>query len=218
MLGSPHLPAAGRACCGAAGTSCRCAGRRSAAPTSVGDLGDELHGAGARADDGDALAAQVVVVVPARPSGSCGRRRSSRPAIGGIAGWCSWPVAITDARRRSDVRPSRSVTVHGASSSSQRARRDLGVGHDEVVDAVLAGDPAQVVEDLRLRRAQARPVAALGEGERVQVARDVAGRARVGVVEPGAAQLGRALEDRDVARSRGCAARSRPRSRRSRPR
>src|SRR3712207_9563975 len=30
------------------------------------DLGDELHGARAGADDGDALAAQVVVVVPLR--------------------------------------------------------------------------------------------------------------------------------------------------------
>ena len=52
--------------------------------------------------------------------------------------------------------------------------------------------------DLLLRRAQPRPVAALGEGEGVEVARHVAGRAGVGVVEPGAAEVGRALEDRDV--------------------
>ena len=84
------------------------------------------------------------------------------------------------------------------------------------------GDVAQVVEDLLLRRAQPRPVAALREGERVQVARHVAGGARVAVVEPRAAEVGRALEDRDVRRSRGArssiaAAIRRSRRRRSAP-
>ena len=70
---------------------------------------------------------------------------------------------------------------------------------DEPVDAVVARDALRVLEDLVLRRAQARPVAALGERVRVHVARHVAGGARVAVLQPGAADAAVALEDRDVA-------------------
>ena len=69
---------------------------------------------------------------------------------------------------------------------------------DELLDALLAGDLVHVVVDLLLRRAQPRPVAALGEGERVEMAGDVAGGPWVAVVEPRPAQVGRLLEDRDV--------------------
>ncbi len=52
--------------------------------------------------------------------------------------------------------------------------------------------------DLLLRRAQARPVPALGVGEGVHVARHVAGRAGIAVVEPGPAEVRRLLQDRHV--------------------
>jgi hypothetical protein len=78
------------------------------------------------------------------------------------------------------------------------ARGDLGVGHDEPVDAVLARDRPQVAQDLVLGRAQARPVAPLGVGQGVQVAGHVARRARVGVVAPRAPEPVAALEHDDV--------------------
>src|SRR5207248_7404065 len=56
----------------------------------------------------------------------------------------------------------------------------------------------QVVEDLVLRRADPRPVPALVERERVEVARDVAGDPGIGVEVPGASEVRRAVEDRDV--------------------
>ena len=77
------------------------------------------------------------------------------------------------------------------------ARRDGAAGSDQPLHATGLGDLAQVVVDLLLGRAQPRPVAPLGEGERIQVAGNVAGRARVAVVEPRAAEVRAALEDRE---------------------
>ncbi len=187
----------------AAGTSCPCAGRRRAGRASVRDLRDELHGAGAGADDRDALAAQVVVVVPLAPSGSCGRRRSRRPRSAGSAGWCSWPVARTIASA-SNVRPSSAVDRPAARVVVPGAGRDLAPSATSRSTPWSRATPLEVVEDLLLRRAQPRPVAALREGERVQVARDVARRARVGVVEPRPADAGGRVEDRDVREAVRC--------------
>ena len=88
-------------------------------------------------------------------------------------------------------------------------------GPDQAVDAVVAGDLVQVGVDLRLRRAQPRPVAALGVGERVQVARYVAGGAGVAVVEPGTAEVAGPARGSSPRGCRAGAARSRRRSRRS---
>jgi hypothetical protein len=70
-------------------------------------------------------------------------------------------------------------------------------GHAEaepVQHAGLAGGALEVGVDLRLRAERARPVRVRREAERVELARHVAGGARVGVVAPGAAD-GRALVD-----------------------
>ena len=58
--------------------------------------------------------------------------------------------------------------------------------------------PAQVGPDLRLGREAAGPVRVGGERQRVQVGRDVTGRARIGVRTPDPAQPVAALEDHDV--------------------
>ncbi len=72
------------------------------------------------------------------------------------------------------------------------------IGLDQAVDSVCARDGVEVGTDLRLRRAQPRPVAPLREGERVQVTGHVARGAGVAVVEPRAAERGSLLEDLDV--------------------
>ena len=161
------------------------------------DLGDELNGAGAGSDDGDALSCEPVVVVPVRRVEAVPREL----------------VQALDARDRRLVQLSRCEDQGGgrigrarggrhrpaAALIVPRAGRDRGVGLDQAVDAVGARHGAQVVVDLALARAQPRPVAALRIGERVEVARDVAGGARIAVVEPGSAELGRLLEDPHVA-------------------
>src|SRR5919198_1372549 len=58
--------------------------------------------------------------------------------------------------------------------------------------------PANVVLDLVLRRERSRPVRVELERVRVEMRRDVAGRARVGVVTPGPADLAAPLENEEV--------------------
>ena len=165
------------------------------------DLGHELDGARPGADHGHALAAQVVVVVP--PGGVEAVAGEAvepfDPGVGlavELAGGddhrLALPAAPVGARRRPDA----AVLVPAACGH-------LDVAGDAPVDPVLAGDVAQVFEDLGLRRAEPQPVAALRERVRVEVARDVAGRARIAVVEPGAAELGRPVEQGDVVEAVG---------------
>src|SRR5581483_602158 len=65
-------------------------------------------------------------------------------------------------------------------------------------DAEVAGHPLQVGLDLRLGRERAAPAGVRGEGERVEVGRDVAGGAGIGVVPPRAADLAGPLQDDEV--------------------
>ena len=154
-----------------------------------GDLGDELDRARARADDRDALARQVVVVVP----------------LGGVE-----RVPLEGARQ---LRRVRAVELAGGDDQrvgGERATVGGGEGPAVVVvrggdlrvqrrvDAVLVRELADVGEDLVARGAQPRPVAALLERERVQVARDVARRARVVVEQPRAADVVRAVDEEHV--------------------
>ncbi len=62
-----------------------------------GDLGHELDRAGARADDADALAGEVVVVVPFGRVEAVARELAGALRSSGTCGWCSWPVASTSA-------------------------------------------------------------------------------------------------------------------------
>lgn len=160
------------------------------------DLGDKLHRAGAGANHRDPLAGQIVVVVP----------------IGGVEGVSLKRVAALDARDRRFVELAGGdhdrvrfvgLTLLGAhvpptSRVVPATRCHAAARHDQPVDSELVGDLVHVVEDLLLRRTQPRPVAPLGVGEGIQVARDVAGSARIAVVEPGAAEVARLFEERHV--------------------
>jgi hypothetical protein len=75
------------------------------------------------------------------------------------------------------------------------------LAHVEAVDAV-----AHVVPDLALRGERAGPLGIEGEGERVEVGRDVAGGAGVGVVAPGAAEVVAAVEHDEVVDAHGAQA------------
>ena len=77
-------------------------------------------------------------------------------------------------------------------------RGHLDAEPDPVPHARVVGDAADVVVDLALRGERARPVRVEGEGVRVQVGRDVAGRARIAVVAPGAAHVAAAFEHHQV--------------------
>ena len=101
-------------------------------------------------------------------------------------------------RRPSSCAPSCASTVHVIVASSSRTVETSTDGSSTSSSPYSFATPWRYSRDLRLRGAQPRPVAALGERERVQVAGDVARRARVAVVEPGAADLRRAVEDHDV--------------------
>ena len=160
------------------------------------DLGHELHGAGAAADDADALAGEVVVVVPL--GGVEEAPGEGAVALdGGDVGLVQLPrgehqrVGLEGLARSVCADPAAALLIPGAGADGLTEA-------DQPLDAVLAGDVAQVVVDLALGGAQPAPVAPLGEGEGVEVAGHVAGGAGVAVVEPGAAEVGRLLEDRDV--------------------
>jgi hypothetical protein len=75
---------------------------------------------------------------------------------------------------------------------------DLVAEADVGQDAVVLRALAQVGEDLGLRREQPTPIGVGRERERVEVRLHVAGAARIGVVAPGPAHVGRALQDHEV--------------------
>ena len=106
---------AGRRGCGAARTSCPCAGRRSCArPARPRAAGTGPRWRRCRSPRPACRAGRSRG--PTRRSGSCGPRSS--PGRRGVAGWCSWPVATITA---SAVRSPRLVsTVQRRAASSQR--------------------------------------------------------------------------------------------------
>jgi len=75
---------------------------------------------------------------------------------------------------------------------------DGGVEDEPVEYAGPAGRLLQVGLDVRLRRERARPVGVGREREGVELARHVARGTRVGVVAPGAADVGAPLDDEEV--------------------
>ena len=119
--------------------------------------------------------------------------KSSRPSISGYRGWCRTPVAAmtTSASSRVPAEVSRCQRP-----SIARAARDLLAEADVVDHAVLAGDPLEVGQDLVARREGVAPVRVEGERVAVEVRRDVAGDARVGVLPPGAPEaIGLLVDD-----------------------
>lgn len=114
-----------------------------------------------RPDHRDALAAEVVAVIPLR-----GVEAVARELVAAVD---AGKRRLVELPRRDDDRVGVSRAAVGARDRPAAqlvvppARADFGVQDDQPVDAVIAGDSVQVIEDLALRRAQPRPVAALGE-------------------------------------------------------
>ena len=146
-------------------------------PTSRLDLGHDLDRRRAGADHRDPLAGEVVVVVPAAPSGTSCPRSARCPACSGSCGSVSPPMAPT---RTFAVSSPWEVCEPPAprASSSQRGAGDLVAEADVGDDAGSSRDPAQVLADLRLQRIQPAPVGVRREGERVERRGDVALAAR----------------------------------------
>ena len=153
---------------------------RGAAPTSRRDLRHELDRAGAGADHGDALAGEVVVVVPARGVERRARRTSRRPGMSGHGGAVELRrTPATSTRAASSLAAGRADRASGPSPRRSRAPVDLGAEAEvRPQRRTCRAQCSQVGEDLRLRRERARPVGLGLEGERVQVRRDVAGARR----------------------------------------
>ena len=104
------------------------------------DLRHELDRARAGADHGDALAVEVVVVVPRRPSGTSRPRSRRRPGMSGIEGSCSGPAPATRTRAVSCAR-SRSCSASAAASSSQLAPSQLAAEADVRSQALVGRRP-----------------------------------------------------------------------------
>ena len=175
-----------------------------------------LDGGGAGADDPDPLVGQVAP----------GRRRCSRSPTG----WCgtSWPPNVVDTRRCPAVSASAGIrwpsTRTGPASASPRLvvmiQREvagvptdlayLGLQAGVAVQVVVLGDAPAVRQDLRaLGVLLGGDVAELLEQRHVHVGLDVTRDARVAVPVPGAAHVGR-LVDQPHARRRRAGAAARP--------
>ncbi len=159
----------------------------------VRDLRDELDRARAGADDRDALARQIDVVVPASGVEHISREVHEAGDVGQLG--LDQRAGGGDQRARPDgaARGIDLVAVALPARVEQLAA-ELDVGQEVFV----ASDAPEVGMDLRLVRVGARPVRVLREGEGVDVAGDVTGRAGVGVVAPDTADVVGALDDHEV--------------------
>src|SRR5206468_3572673 len=140
------------------------------------------------------LTPEVVVVIPARGMERVPLERVLEPRrrrLMQLTGGHYHGVRLPAATVRALDRPRGRLIVPGA-------RDDVSVGNHRAVDAVVAGNALEVAEDLRLRRAQARPVGALRVAERIEVRGHVARAPGIGVVEPGPADARPPLQDRHV--------------------
>ncbi len=165
-------------------------------PGLFGDGRHELHGAGAGADHRDPLAGEIHAVIPlSGVEGSAGKGvEAVNVGPGGTAelpaGHHQHVAAELLAGVERDRPGARFLLPDGAC--------DLHTEPAVLEDAVIVGDLLKVALNLGLRRAWLRPVAAGRPGERIHVRRDVAGRSRVVVLPPDAANAVALLQDHVV--------------------
>ena len=166
----------------------------------LGDDGNELRGACTRADHCDALAREIDVVIPL---GRVKRRPGERGATGNVGQLRSVQLArcIDDCIERVGV--GATLPVDGVDLPRCRAVVELHGLHrgrelDHPAHAELVREAPEVVEQRGLSREVLRPVVALGERVAEQVAGDIDPAARVGVLQPGAADLRVLLVDDSV--------------------
>ena len=162
----------------------------------LGHAGHELDRAGPGSDDSDALAPEVVVVVPLRRVEDLALEVLHARELG-----ITRDVQSTDAGHQgpADVLGS----VAGRDQPRLALLVVLGAGElhavvHVVADLVLVRAVAQVVVDLALLGEQPRPVRVLLERERVHQRGHVAGASGVGVVPPGSAEVAVLLQHDEV--------------------
>ena len=155
----------------------------------------DLDGRGAGPDDGHPPAGEVDVVVPLRGVEQVTGERLDALDLG--------ELRRGQATGRVDQRGAREV-ARGRPHPPQhrlvvpRRLEELDAEVEAVEHAGLGRDLLQVREDLGLRGVGVRPVGVRREREAVEVARDVAGRARVGVGPPRAAERLVLLDDEEL--------------------
>ena len=160
------------------------------------DRRDDLHGGGARADDGDALAPQVDVVIPARGVDRGPREGLDARDVGALG-------LRQHARRADDVPRGDLVAVAGLQppevlSLVERRARHTGAEPQPLAQAVGVDAVLGVRAQLMAGRVHARPVRALAVGELVAEGRDVHRDARVRVPVPGTADPVALFDDEQV--------------------
>ena len=163
----------------------------------VGDFGNDLHAAGTRADDRHPLAGQVDGGVPPRGVHQRRRRSRSTPSMSGYRAAPNNPTALTTTSATT-ASPSSSSTSQCRASAFHRSCLHGRAEHQVTAEVEVVGDRLEVGEDLGLIGVGATPCPVRRERERVQVALDVACRARVDVLPPGAADAVGAFDDRQV--------------------
>ena len=159
------------------------------------DLGHELDGARAIADDGDALALEVDRMVPLRGVPAIAPEtlaaRNVRP---------DGTVKLAGAGR-DDIR------LEGAVAGLQRPEArllvetrivDFGVEADVTAQPVFVDDGFEIGLDVGGEDILLLPTGPHVEGELIHVQRHVAGTSRIGVLPPRSADLARLLVDREV--------------------
>lgn len=160
------------------------------------DLRDELDGRGTGADHGDALARQVVVVVPLL-------------GMEALAGEVLQAIEVGDGRGGQGAHAGhhelRGVVITGGVvyvpelfAVAPGHAGDFGAEQGLVLQAVFLPAAFQVALDLFLLGEHPRPVGVRLEGEGVEVRLHVAAAARVVVDAPGAADAGFLLEQEEI--------------------
>ena len=166
----------------------------------LGDARNELRGAGAGADHGDALAVQVDGVVPP------GRvERRPREVVDALDVGHRRPVELSG-RAHERIEPvrlrlaavRRRVDEPGALGLVPSRAEHFGGGANAVTDTEALDTRAEVVEQHRLRRVVLRPVGRLRGRVAVEVVLDVDAATRVVVLEPRAPDVVVLLEHDDL--------------------
>ena len=161
----------------------------------LGDLRDELDGAGRVADNRSALAREVVFVVPARRVELLSPEVSESRDVRHFGA-----VQLPDGADQHlclSIFPSPGPKPPHGGGFVEVSGHDLRAEPDVRHDAVLLRAVVHVGEKLVLAGPLARPVGLLLEGEAVRECGDIAGGPRIRVVTPGTAQAVGLLEDRE---------------------
>ena len=158
-------------------------------------LGNQLDRRRAGADDGDALAGDLMLVLPAcRVEQRAGERIDARNVREARLAERPGPEDEEASRQLSAIRGDAPSSAGVIPRCSGELVLEANVRHDPESSRAVA----QVIPDLSLLRVGARPVGLARERERVQMRRHVTHAAGIRVVAPGAPDVPRALQHDEV--------------------